>query len=100
MKNIEVTTLHGEVVEDEVELSLDQLCRACGARDELVMQLVEHGVLDARSASHGWVFVGASLRRTRVALRLMNDLDVNAPGAALAVELLEEIERLRGPQPS
>ncbi len=95
MKNIEVTTLHCEVVEEEVEMSLDQLCRACGARSELVLQLVEHGVLEARGDGHDWVFVGASLRRTRLALRLMHDLDVNPPGAALAVELLEEIQRLR-----
>ena len=97
MKNIEVTTLHCEVVEEEVEMSLDQLCRACGARSELVMQLLEHGVLEVRSEPRGRVFVGASLRRTRVAVRLMQDLEINAPGAALAVELLDEIARLRGP---
>jgi chaperone modulatory protein CbpM len=98
MKNIEVTTLHCEVVEDEVEMSLDQLCRACDARSDLVMQLVEHGVLEVRSERDGWVFVGASLRRTRVAVRLMSDLEVNASGAALALELLDEIARLRGPR--
>jgi len=38
---------------------------------------------------------GIGLRRTRVALRLIRDLEVNAPGAALAVELLDEISRLQ-----
>ncbi|HRP35895.1 MAG TPA: chaperone modulator CbpM, partial [Gammaproteobacteria bacterium] len=32
---------------------------------------------------------------TQVAMRLHHDLDVNLPGVALALDLLEEIERLR-----
>jgi chaperone modulatory protein CbpM len=97
--NKNVTYLECQVVEEEVEMSLDELCRACGADSELVLQLAEHGVLEARDApqhvARGRVFVGASLRRTRVALRLIRDLEVNAPGAALAVELLDEISRLQ-----
>ena len=41
------------------------------------------------------MFAGASLRRTRVALRLLHDLELNLPGAALAVDLLDEIARLQ-----
>jgi chaperone modulatory protein CbpM len=90
------TLLHCQVVEEDVEMSLGELCRACDAERSMIEQLVEHGVLEPRgSPAQGWVFVGASLRRTRVALRLMRDLDVNLPGAALAVELLDQIERLR-----
>ena len=100
MNKSHVAYLQCQVVEEEVEMSLDELCRACGADGELVMQLLEHGVLEVRDAPQhtspqGRVFVGASLRRTRVALRLIRDLEVNAPGAALAVELLDEISRLQ-----
>ena len=42
------------------------------------------------------MFTGASLQRTRVALRLLRDLELNLPGAALAVDLLGQIERLQG----
>ena len=42
-----------------------------------------------------WIFAGASLRRTRVAVRLLRDLELNLPGAALAVDLLDEINRLQ-----
>lgn len=100
MNKTHVAYLQCQVVEEEVEMSLDELCRACGADGELVLQLLEHGVLEARepqrnAAPQAQVFVGASLRRTRVALRLMRDLELNAPGAALAVELLDEITRLQ-----
>ncbi|MBT9477058.1 MAG: MerR family transcriptional regulator, partial [Polaromonas sp.] len=35
------------------------------------------------------------LQRARVALRLQTDLDVNLAGAALALELLDELDELR-----
>jgi chaperone modulatory protein CbpM len=42
-----------------------------------------------------WRFSGAALRRARIALRLERDLGVNLPGVALALDLLEELQRLR-----
>ena len=77
-------------------MSLAELCRACSAERELVLQLVEHGVIEPQgSAPQAWVFTGTSLQRTRVALRLLRDLELNLPGAALAVDLLDEIARLQ-----
>lgn len=91
-----LSVLQCQVVEEEVSMSLDQLCRACGADDALVRQLVEHGVIEPQGATpQAWVFAGASLRRTRVAVRLLHDLELNLPGAALAVDLLDEIARLQ-----
>jgi chaperone modulatory protein CbpM len=96
MKPSSLTVLHCQVVEEEVPMSLTELCRACNAERELVLQLVEHGVIEPQgSAPQAWVFTGASLQRTRVALRLLHDLELNLPGAALAVELLDEIARLQ-----
>ena len=42
-----------------------------------------------------WRFAGATLRRARVALRLARDLEINPPGVALVLDMLEEIESLR-----
>jgi chaperone modulatory protein CbpM len=42
-----------------------------------------------------WRFTYAHLRRVRVVSRLERDLGINLAGAALALELLEEIETLR-----
>ena len=96
MKQSSLTILQCQVVEEDVPMSLADLCRACDAERELVLQLVEHGVLEPQgSAPQAWVFTGASLQRTRVALRLLRDLELNLPGAALAVDLLDEIARLR-----
>jgi chaperone modulatory protein CbpM len=91
-----LSVVHCQVVEEDVPMTLAELCRACNAERELVVQLVEHGVIEPQgSAPQLWVFTGASLQRTRVALRLLRDLELNLPGAALAVDLLEEIARLQ-----
>ncbi len=47
----------------------------------------------SKSATTEWRFSGAALRRARLALRLERDLELNLAGVALALELMEELER-------
>jgi chaperone modulatory protein CbpM len=85
----------GEVLE-EAELTLTQMCRACQLSEERVFELVHEGVIEpvGRGPSR-WRFRGVSVRRVRCVQRLERDLGVNTAGAALALDLLEEMERLR-----
>ena len=73
-------------------LTLADVCRACGGDAAGAIALIEEGVIVACAEQE---FSIASLRRLRTALRLHRELQLNAAGAALAVDLLEEIERLR-----
>ncbi len=60
------------------------------------MEFVEEGVLNVVEINAAeWHFTGAALRRARRALRLERDLEINLAGLALALELMEEVERLR-----
>lgn len=90
------TLLSGFILEEQTELTLDEICRACAVHDDMIMALVNEGVLipEGGTPDH-WRFTGVQLNRARVALRLQNDLDVNLAGAALALELLDEIDTLR-----
>ncbi len=89
--------LIGEIVEEEATLTLAELCRVCGVQKEWVRCLVEEGVLEPRGRDEEkWSFPGISLRRARIVVRLQRDLGIDLPGAALAVELIEEIRYLRG----
>ena len=88
--------LTGILLDERSVFTLRELCRACGIHAELVIEMVEEGVLEARgSAPAEWRFSGNMVTRAQKALNLMRDLRVNWPGAALALDLLEEIERLR-----
>jgi len=88
--------LSGEIFEEEIELSLAELCRACQLPAERVVELVDEGIIEptGHDPAH-WRFQGISVRRVRCVQRLERDLGVNVAGAALAIELLEELERLR-----
>jgi|ERR1017187_224229 chaperone modulatory protein CbpM len=87
--------LRGSVVEDELTLTTVELCRACNASESHIELWVSEGVLQPIGASREqWRFSGPSLRRMRVAMRLSRDLEINSPGVALALDLLDEIEAL------
>lgn len=88
--------LSGDIMEEDVEMTLAELCRACRVTAEQVVELVEYGVVDPLGRRPPqWRFRGVSVRRIRCVRRLERDLGVNIAGAALALDLLEEMERLR-----
>ena len=84
------------ILEEQTRLTLADLCRACAVHAERIIELVDAGVLEPQGREPArWIFTGASLHRARKALRLQRDLDIDLAGAALALELLDEIESLR-----
>ena len=87
---------NAHVLEEQVDLTLVELCRACDAQVDLLLELVEEGlIVPSGDAPEVWRFTGVQLRQARVAIRLQRDLGVNAPGAALALQLMDEIDALR-----
>ena len=88
--------LSGQIIEDETRVTLRQLCDVCAVRAEYIIELVNEGFIEPSGVekSH-WCFSGVSIRRVQRAKRLQRDLGVNLAGAALALELLDEIEQLR-----
>jgi chaperone modulatory protein CbpM len=86
----------GLVLDEGVTLSLDELCETCKISTELVIEMVEEGVIEPSGAQpENWLFDGLALKRLQTALHLQRDLRVNLPGAALVLDLLEELEDLR-----
>jgi chaperone modulatory protein CbpM len=88
--------VEGPVVEEEIRLTLVELCQACSAPEEHVITWVLEGVLEpVGETPQDWRFTGQSLRRARLALWLTRDLEVNPPGVALALDLIDEIAALQ-----
>jgi chaperone modulatory protein CbpM len=84
------------LLDDSVELSLAELCAACRVSEQLVIDIVAEGIVEPLGGERGqWRFSGVAVTRIQRVIRLQREFDVNLPGAALALELLEEIERLR-----
>jgi chaperone modulatory protein CbpM len=96
MNSEKTKLLSGDLLDEDVEMTLEQLCRACELSEKEIIELVEQGIIDPMGPEPAeWRFVSISLRRVRITRNLQRDLGINAPGAALALELLEEIEELR-----
>jgi len=88
--------LTGLLLDEESSLTLGELSRACMMHAEWIVELVDEGILEpgGNDASH-WCFPGSSLQRARRVMHLQQDLGINLAGAALVLDLMDEIEELR-----
>lgn len=88
---------HYIVLDDSTTLGVNEICTLCRVGVELVNEMVNEGVLVPEGTSpETWRFTAVAIKRIQVTLRLQRDLRVNLPGAALALDLLDELEELRG----
>jgi len=84
------------LLDQRLELTLLDLSEACGLHAERLIEMVEAGVLEAHGAAPAaWRFDAIALERIRITQHLQRDLGIDFAGAALALDLLEEVRTLR-----
>jgi chaperone modulatory protein CbpM len=84
------------VLLEEVALDVEQLSRACAVEPQWVLERVESGLLECIVVEHAERrFASDALLRARRLRALERDFDANPELAALTVDLIEEVERLR-----
>lgn len=77
-------------------LTLVELSHSAGIRQRHVIALVEHGLVEPIGATpNEWRFDEQAAARLLRAVRLRRDLRINTAGATLALDLLDEMNRLR-----
>ena len=90
------TIITGVILDEGASFSLAEICNCCGVSADTLIEMVEEGVVEPLPGeAGGWRFTGPALRRAQMALRLREDLRVNLAGAALALDLMDELEDLR-----
>ncbi|MGQ0593528.1 MAG: chaperone modulator CbpM [Gammaproteobacteria bacterium] len=88
--------LTGILIREQDALSLEEMVEACGADTAWVVELVEVGVLSPEGRDEAaWRFGAPDLLRARRLARLARDFEASTEAAALILDLLDEIERLR-----
>jgi chaperone modulatory protein CbpM len=86
----------GIILDEHLRLTLHEVCEVCGIEESIVIDMVREGIAEPiDEAEARWEFSGVAVARLRTAHRLQRDLHVNLAGAALALDLLEEIAGLR-----
>ena len=84
------------LLDESTEFTLTELCSVCSVPEQLVIEIVAEGIVEPSGAERAqWRFSGIAVTRIQRVIRLQREFEVNLPGAALALDLLEEIERLR-----
>lgn len=84
------------LLDESVEFTLSELCAVCSVAEQLVVEIVAEGIVEPiGSGPQHWRFSGIAVARIQRVVRLQQEFEVNLPGAALALDLLEEIARLR-----
>ena len=93
-ESLEVMT--GTLIDDDKLFTLADLCRSCSVPAEVINDMIEYGIIEPRgdTVAH-WQFAGGCLWRVTTVVRLQRDLEVNLAGAALALDLIEEVRELR-----
>jgi len=83
-------------VEQDVLLSLEELCRICHSSPDFIKDLIDYDIIHPIGIHpQEWAFNLLHLQRIKIAQRVQKDLEINIAGIALILELLDEIRRLR-----
>ncbi|MGE3920371.1 MAG: chaperone modulator CbpM [Gammaproteobacteria bacterium] len=96
MPKINIETFIAEILDEDTEFDLAELCHTCQVPAEFLMELIEFGALEPLGESpQDWVFNTQAFHRSRVAVRLKNDFDLQTSAIAIILDLLDEMRVLR-----
>lgn len=80
-----------------LKMNLVDFCQCASLPREWLIEIVEEGILEpGGSDPEQWLFDMQAVTVARRALRLRQDLELEWAAIALALQLLEELEQLRG----
>jgi chaperone modulatory protein CbpM len=75
--------------------TLHELCEICHVPEAMVESLISYDIIQSDRQDAELIFNLEQLVRAKKALRLVNDLEVNLAGAAVILDLIEELHQLR-----
>ena len=91
-----LTHVRGTVLDEDMECSLQELCRLCNITADIIHEMINEGLIQPRGREQTqWRFTFIEIRRVQTSLRLQRDLRVNLPGCALVLDLLDELQELK-----
>ena len=78
-----------------VVFQTDEICGAAGISVEVLTAIVENGIVEPESDGESWQFDVDALAVVKRAARLKYDLEIDWPGIAFAMDILDELDSLR-----
>ena len=94
--NKQMTIYTSVLLDENTNYTLQELSDLCNQGKELILEMIDEGmIVPTGSSPSQWRFGLREIHRVQTAHRLIRDLQINLAGAALALDLLEELEKLR-----
>ena len=88
--------LIGVLIEETTTTSFIEVCHKYNIPEELLAEMIEEGLFPNQPRTAEQLALDQkALRRLESAFRLHRDLNINLPGVALVLDLLDEMEQLR-----
>ena len=88
-------TITGVLIEEATFFSFNEVCIKYHIPKELLQEMVEFGLFSNKTTQIQQLQLSQKdLQKIESAFRLHRDLGINLPGVALALELLEQIDKL------
>ncbi|MGH1471456.1 MAG: chaperone modulator CbpM [Cellvibrionaceae bacterium] len=79
-----------------IHFNCNELCEQTQVSIDTLIEFVEHGIVEPHGSSpEDWVFGQEVIVVVRRAVRMHDDLGIDWAGVALALDLIEQRERLR-----
>jgi chaperone modulatory protein CbpM len=87
--------LIGVLIEETTTYTFIEVCERYNIPEDLLNEMMEHGLFSPQTTEqHQIALDQKALRRIESAFRLHKDLGINLPGVALALELLDEMDKM------
>lgn len=89
--------VEGVLQDATITYTITEIQALCVVDKQMLEEMVAHGILEPAMGEtfDSWIFDYLALHRAQRALRLHQDLAINWPGIALALDLLDELQELR-----
>jgi len=89
------TITTGILMDEGTKISFIEICQKCNISEQMLLEMIEHGLLHHEVHYSNKIHVDSkTFLRIQSASRLHQDLGINIPGVVLALELLDELEKI------
>src|SRR3990167_2952790 len=87
--------IKGILIQSDTPLDINELSQAVHLEREIIIEMVEYHLIEPEGESpETWQFDDICLKRAKTAASFNRDLEINWPGVAMVLDLLERIEEL------
>lgn len=87
--------LSGVIIDKDQLLSLEEFAQALHAQPDIIIEMIDYQFIEPQGTQPTeWRFDSLALRRARIAMSFLRELEINMAGVGLALELLDRIDEL------